>query len=218
MSKRDDIVDGKEAEARKYGLVYTRKCGWIDLGHANPASAADLWRRVQAAGHMCTTRGYFRLSYGQEMRKLRMSGGVRRTYEISETLKVPEKKAVALSIFLDVSTRFESKQANWFYRWVTDSGFSAEDLVSNLVGFYRAVEPGRRYVEQCEPVSRADALRIWDTFGAVGAMKNYTPSPMLYSVDPVANVKSAMCGQLPDFLNTITPAVVGTLFRDVTGG
>jgi hypothetical protein len=41
MSKRDDIVDGAEAYGgdgtiRKYGLIYTSECGWIDLGHANP--------------------------------------------------------------------------------------------------------------------------------------------------------------------------------------
>jgi hypothetical protein len=35
MSERKDIIDGKLAKGRKYGLIYTKKCGWIDLGHAN---------------------------------------------------------------------------------------------------------------------------------------------------------------------------------------
>lgn len=41
MTTRADIIDGKDAQLpdgsiRKYGLIYTQKCGWVDLGHANP--------------------------------------------------------------------------------------------------------------------------------------------------------------------------------------
>ncbi len=39
MTSRMDIIDGAQASGRKYGLIYTKKCGWIDLGHANPESA-----------------------------------------------------------------------------------------------------------------------------------------------------------------------------------
>jgi hypothetical protein len=47
MSERKDIIDGKLAKGRKYGLIYTKKCGWIDLGHANPAGGASvLWANM----------------------------------------------------------------------------------------------------------------------------------------------------------------------------
>jgi hypothetical protein len=38
MSKREDILDGTEILnlMKKYGLIYTCNCGWIDLGHLNP--------------------------------------------------------------------------------------------------------------------------------------------------------------------------------------
>lgn len=34
MSKRTDILDGRQAATESYGLVYTEVLGWIDLGHA----------------------------------------------------------------------------------------------------------------------------------------------------------------------------------------
>lgn len=34
MSTRNDITDGLFATTSKHGLIYTKKLGWIDLGHA----------------------------------------------------------------------------------------------------------------------------------------------------------------------------------------
>ena len=42
---------------------------------------------------------------------------------------------------MEVSLDFERFQEDSIlWSWFTDSGFSAEDLTSNLIGFYRAVE------------------------------------------------------------------------------
>ncbi|BBA33855.1 hypothetical protein sS8_1901 [Methylocaldum marinum] len=49
MTSRSDIIDGSQAIGRKYGLIYTRKCGWVDLGHANPDGpdgAKNLWDKI----------------------------------------------------------------------------------------------------------------------------------------------------------------------------
>ena len=43
MTKRTDIIDASIASGRKYGLIYTKRCGWVDLGHANPEGAGLLW-------------------------------------------------------------------------------------------------------------------------------------------------------------------------------
>ncbi|HNB69378.1 DUF4056 domain-containing protein [Accumulibacter sp.] len=215
MSKRTDIIDGKDAETRNYGLVYTRKCGWIDLGHANPASARGLWRDILATQTACHPSGYSRVVYQQRMSKFGITASASRQYEIKDSLTLADQKAVALAIFLDVSIEFERMQSNWFYSMFTDSGFSAEDLVSDLLGFYRAVAPGTQYVKACEPVSQADALAIWDRFGPVGSIKNTSPGPYLYTIDPATGAGSAVCAQLPPFLRSIAPAVKGDLFRDV---
>lgn len=42
-------------------------------------------------------------------------------------------------MMLTVAKRFESMQASFPFNLVTDSGFSGEDLVSDLLGFYRVV-------------------------------------------------------------------------------
>lgn len=213
MTSRHDIVDGGQAERLRFGLVYTKKCGWIDLGHANPASAAELWRNISAAQLACHPNGYSKITYSQRMRKFGASAESKQIYEIQDSMSLPQRKSVALAIFLDISNKFETMQSSWFYSLFTNSGYSAEDIVSDIVGFYRAVEPGRRYIELCEPVPLMDALKIWDTFGPVGSNKNYTGGPFLYSLDK-AGRGAAICGKMPHFLDTILPAKKGVLFRD----
>ena len=95
---------------------------------------------------------------------------------------------------------------------VADSGFSAEDLVSNLIGFYRAVEAPRDYIALCEPVSRQEAWYVWDTYGAVGQNKNKEFSPYLYPTKPDSKLAPIRV-PLPAFLNTITPEPPGALYK-----
>ena len=83
------------------------------------------------------------------------------------------------------------------------------------MGLYRAVAPGQHYVQLRQPVSLADALAIWDKFRPVGSIKNTSPAPYLYSIDPRRGVASAMCAPLPSFLQTTVPAIKGALYRDV---
>jgi len=98
----------------------------------------------------------------------------------------------------------------------TDSGFSAEDLVSDLISFYRAVEPGRRYIEMCEPISQAKALAIWDKFGAVGSHKNNSFRPLLFPVDgDEEGISAPTYGELPSFINSIKPLPNGFDLRHV---
>ena len=93
------------------------------------------------------------------------------------------------------------------------SGYSAEDLVSNLIGFYRAVEPCRQYIRICEPVSKSIALQIWDKYGPVGNNKNYSATPYIYPIPPASD--RPMRARLPLMLNTIKPAKQGVLYKEV---
>jgi hypothetical protein len=221
MSKRTDIIDGKLAPGRKYGLVYTKKCGWIDLGHANPAGGAtELWKRVRDEtgndpfNKPGDTTDSFVIMYDQQMGSRSFKVGLYKRYQIKRGLALHDKKAIALSIFLEVSKAFEGWQNNWFWSAFTDSGFSAEDLVSDLVGFYRAVDPATDYIGLCEPVEKDIALQIWDKYGAVGSNKNYSAAPYLYPI-PGSSLSGPMSVPLPGFLTTITPAATGPNFQEL---
>lgn len=215
MTKRTDIIDGSKALGRKYGLIYTKKCGWVDLGHANPEGAKALWDKIstEASDGQAST-GYFRISYRQMMgRKNVVMVGVVKNYEIKKGLSLDQKRSVALSIFMDVSHSFEGMQSNWLFRLATNSGYSAEDLVSNLIGFYRAVFPSQQFISLCQPVSLDQALNVWDTYGAVGDNKNYTSVPYIY---PLSGVKGGpMSAPLPKELDSIKLAKKGEWYKEV---
>jgi hypothetical protein len=89
-----------------------------------------------------------------------------------------------------------------------------EDLVSNLIGFYRAIYPGVDYVGMCEPVSKEQALAVWDKYGPVGQYKNNYPNPILFPSGKFST-HGPMTTVLPPFLNNIIPAVSGTKFKRV---
>ena len=120
---------------------------------------------------------------------------------------------------MDVSTKFETKQDSFPYNWVTDSGFSAEDLVSNVVGFYRAVLPqpdgAADYVTLCQPVSKKEAQAIWQEFKAVGKMKNTNFNPFLFPKDERSGKRYPVCGVMPAFLNRIQPANYNENFKEI---
>lgn len=216
MTSRSDIIDGSQAIGRKYGLIYTRKCGWVDLGHANPDGedgAKNLWDKILNEKDEGSGKSeFFRITYKQMMGNKYIKMGMQKKYDIKKGIQVNDKKSVALSIFLDVSNAFESMQSGWPFRWVTNSGYSAEDLVSDLIGFYRAVNPSMPYVQIFQPVSKDLALQIWDRYGPVGNNKNYSATPFLYPVPPAQG--GPMCGILPPELNTVQPAKPGILFME----
>ena len=209
MSKREDIIDGKAAPGRKYGLIYTRKCGWVDLGHANGQGALELYRNIQAVNK---SRQRFRSFYYSQGMGNQIKIRFTRRYSLTAQLTPPQVKSVALGVFMFVSKDFEGMQDNIFWRQFTDSGFSVEDLVSNLIGFYRAVEAPRDYIALCEPVSRQEAWYVWDTYGAVGQTKNKEFSPYLYPTKPDSKLPP-MRVPVPAFLNTITPEPPGALYK-----
>lgn len=228
MTKRTDIIDGFSALDKKYGLIYTERCGWVDIGHANPAGASELWNKIRLERHEGDNKkeDYFRITYSQMMGKPWFKVGIRKQFYIKNKLTLEQKKSVALSIFLDVSKDFERLQGNWLFSKFTNSSFSAEDLVSNLIGFYRAVEPNQPYLDICKPVSKEIALQIWDTYGPVGENKNTTTIPYLYplpsqggqkqirSLSRPSVLQGPVSALLPAELNTIKPAKQGIWFTE----
>jgi hypothetical protein len=217
MSKFGDIVDGTvpNVESLRRGLVYTCRCGWIDLGHARPDNAARLWRRIDnEIGEGRVGGLWYRVDFEESMAKWGLRDSAKVSFAVRRGLSRQQKESVALGILLDVSNKFESLQGSFPYSLVTDSGYSAEDLVSNLVGFYRAVRPGFRYIEECRPVSRAAAEDVWKRYGAVGALKNPFAGPFLFPCTECSGGPGGPCSAtLPPFLSLVEPMPPGELHQ-----
>ena len=217
MSKKSDIINGTLAHASRSGLIYTCKGGWIDLGHARPDNARDnLWTPLlNETGSKSKNRKGFKLRFAETQSKFGLTTGVAREYYIGFGLKKGEKESIALAVFMEVSMGFEALQSNFLYRRVTDSGFSAEDLFSNIVGFYKAVRPGTDYIALLQPVSKEAGVQVWDTYGVVGNNKNQYFAPFIYPCSECSNSPMGpMSGRVPDILNAIEPAKKGPDFRD----
>lgn len=189
MSSRDDIKPSDPK--KKPRLAYSCKCGWLDLGHLDPRSyrsfegAESLWDQIwNETGKSSADGKGFQVKYQQTQGKKVLGRvirtGVSKTYYVQKRLAPNNKEAVALAIFQEVSLGFESKQANWFYSNLTDSGFSVEDLISNVLGFYKTVRPMLNVEGICEVVSPDASLKVWDTYGPVGKYKNKKFQPLLF--------------------------------------
>lgn len=214
MSHRTDVEKGI--------LVYTCCCGWVDRGHANPgAYAFDLGARG-LWNQMLFERGTFieKDVQGKQAKwfpvvfreregalKHHLEDGHTGHYKVRAGLTRAEKESVALAIFLQVSIGFESVQADWRHRWVTDSGFSQEDLTSDLLGFYTIVR-GNSWERLCKPVSMLASLVIWDKYGAVGSKKVHNPTqPNFYPCVECSHPRQAT--MLPPPLDKHSNAVPG---------
>jgi hypothetical protein len=128
-------------------------------------------------------RNGFRVRYRQDHAGYPGRPGVERNFFVRFGLSLEKKQSIALAIFMAVSHDFEKYQSNWLMRQATDSGYSAEDLVSNLIGFYIAVGAITKTdaIKACHPVSKETAERVWHSNGAVGSIKNNTFEPHLFS-------------------------------------
>ncbi|MES2886733.1 MAG: hypothetical protein V4739_01865, partial [Pseudomonadota bacterium] len=184
------------------------------------------WREINAGGPDVVdardpNANGFLLTYSQDMGKVvggKMIGvGKEKKFVVSHKLTPSEKIQVALAIFMEVSIGFETLQDS-FPNFVTKSGFSQEDLVSNLIGFYIAcgVVTHAHVLAEAKPVSKEVALSIWDNEGPVGSNKNKTFMP-LFSKATTKQCHIACDGlspRPPSFMNAIKPERKGRLFWD----
>ncbi len=163
----------------------------------------------------------YKQAMGARIFGTQLSTGITREYIVRHNLTLDEKKSVALAIFMEVSLEFEKYQ-EFFPKFVTESGYSQEDLVSNLIGFHIAVGTitKSQVIAMAKPVSRETALAIWDRNGSVGGNKNRGFKP-LYSPDTSATTRTACMNECngisprpPDFLYSIKPAKKGALYMN----
>jgi hypothetical protein len=142
-------------------------------------------------------------------------------YAVKYGLTPEQKKQVGLSIFMAVSHRFENLQR--FFNFITDSGYSQEDLVSNLIGYYIGVGEITKLkaLKLCHPVSAETAYKIWDTEGTVGKNKNTQWKPLYAKSTYRENANQCIdeCGvikrEMPRVFRRIKPAIEGRWFKEL---
>lgn len=217
MSKRKDIKDGLRSTGDKRGLIYTKVLGWIDLGHA----CGDDSRRLKTI--LFEEKGrkyfpefqdwYFPVDYFQEFGfdYLQFGKVVERRVGINSPLMVRSclswevKRRIALTIMMKTAFRFEAFQQSFAFSWYTDSGFSCEDLISDLVGFYRVFGNGTDPIVLSYPTTLGYALKIWDHYGPVGKFKNKELRPLLFPAPSPMRKFLPRKGLLPSWLDYIKP-------------
>lgn len=204
MSKRSDIIDGRYTSNQKVGLIYTEVLGWVDLGHAQGTDIRDLLRLI-AQGES-SGKEFYDVRYSQGMTGIRgyVRSGKVITWRIRRGRPYWEQKSIALAMMMTMARKFEAFQGSFPNSLVTDSGFSGEDLVSDLLGFYRVVSVQNPF-DMIRPVSKDEALKRWDYYGKIGGWKNETFEPLLFP-DPEKFPNSRpRKGFLPPFMRTVVP-------------
>jgi hypothetical protein len=218
MTDYADIARGR--------VSYTCRAGWIDWGHADGSGATSLINMVAAGLHSPGVPANLDVRLGGSPAavinyKQTMGGtvpvvGVRVTlpagpkyWIVRKNLSRSTAVSVALGIFMAESLRFESWQ-RFAWGMATDSGQSAEDLVSNLIGFYRAANgvDRQRIGRLLGEVSTAESQRIWREHlgdGGLGALKNDRFQPIYFP--------SSECGpdagRLPREVEQMRPSAEG---------
>jgi len=107
-------------------------------------------------------------------------------------------------MMMALARNFEAMQASFPCHLVTDSGFSREDLVSDLLGFYRVIS-SQNLFPALRPVSKAEALKRWDYYGPIGFFKNDSFLPLLFPDPEKFRNARPRKGRLPYFMQTVRP-------------
>jgi hypothetical protein len=215
---------GYASIGEKFGIIYTCNCGWLDRGHSSTRSSRAmvgtdwLWNSLLGErGPSDTLKGRpaYILSYRQDAVKqvlgLNLYPGITKHYLVLKGLSFQAKAQVGLAIFQETSLTFEGMQDSWLARKATgtDSGFSEEDLVSNLIAFYKSVYPVIDVDALCKPVSVEASREVWRANGAVGQNKNRAFTPHLHACTECPGL-----AVFPPQFRTITPVTKGVWFDD----
>ncbi|AVJ19257.1 hypothetical protein HF675_03440 [Serratia sp. JUb9] len=203
MSKRSEIIDGYKASTANRGLIYTEVLGWIDLGHARGDDVKKLMgklREGEASG-----KKYYDVKYIQSM----LARGVLRTgkyieWRIKRGRTYYEQQSITLAMMMTCARKFEAFQSAFPNNLVTDSGFSGEDLVSDLLGFYRVMSIHNPF-HILRPLNKDEALRRWDHYGPIGSFKNESFTPLLFPDPARFPHAKPYWSELPPFMKTIMP-------------
>ncbi|QTF06610.1 hypothetical protein HC231_00675 [Brenneria izadpanahii] len=207
MSTRADIKDGAQFDVLRSGIVYTEVLGWVDMGHARGSDVDSLKSQFTLGEH--SDKPFYTVMYKQDMHLTKFSSqfgvGKFSRWEIKRGRNSEDINRIMLAMMINTASQFERLQSLRGFSWYTDSGFSGEDLVSDLFGFYRAIIPGR-YGYRLKPVSYEAAVRRWDYYGAIGAYKNKGFRPIIFpDPDDPCVMRQPYTANLPHFMTWLRP-------------
>jgi len=187
----------------RHGLLYSGVLGWLDMGHARGDDVRKLM--AQFTTGEAGSESYYRVRYEQTMGISRFATGRFNAWEIKKGRTLKERQCIALAMMMSTAVAFENWQSMPWFSWYTDSGFSGEDLVSDLFGFYKVNFP-RIYWGELKIASKESALRRWDHYGPIDRYKNTVFLPLLFP-DPIEKFTCPRPykGQLPRFMKQVMP-------------
>ncbi len=160
-------------------LWYSCNCGWIDWSHAN-YRIADFWNSLRReSGTKSLGRPGFKVETEMTHGIRFYTEGVYLDFYVKSGLGLYKKQRVALSMFRILAEKFEQFQAKWPRNWVTDSGWSEEDLPSDLLGFYWQVFGAivdRDFIEnECIVLDEETSKQVWEDTHGLKHGKGLTP-------------------------------------------
>jgi hypothetical protein len=203
------------------GPLWDGRIGGRDIGIA----LGKGWQRSK------TGKGYL-IRFAQGMNKKGIRLYVGGEYFVKDGLSESEKKSVAFAILQDVTYTYETLQSKLdpFFFWSGRTGFSVEDLPSNLIGLHMAfmglgpTNERDKISDYCNVIKDHDILeQIWKcAFGDVedlGHVKNKDWRPKNYNACRPKNYNACTdCCPLEMKwpFEEVHPASKGDLWRDWT--
>ena len=178
--------------------------GWVDLGHAQGTDIRELLSKISRGES--SGKEFYDVIYSQGMTSPYgvLRSGKMMAWRIRHGRPYWEQKNIALAMMMTMARKFEAFQGSFPCNLVTDSGFSGEDLVSDLLGFYRVVSVLNPF-DMLRPVSKDEALKRWDYYGELGSWKNETFQTLLFPDPEKFPHSQPRKGLLPPFMQTVTP-------------
>lgn len=208
-------------------ISYSCNCGWIDWNHVavgsrtkpdrgpnkGAFSAWAIWNKVlndRDAERSLTKEGY-KVSAFQRRNVLVMYLKYGGEYFVRSPLDVAQKKTVALAIFQEVSMKKEGAFPD-----MSGSSFAGEDLPSNLISFYAAVNNyTRRDIDRiCKVQDPDESMVVWKNINR-NLPKNRTWEPLDYNKQSCCTNKTI---SWPTELGNIIPSAKGYYWRDWEAG
>ena len=174
----EDIVSGR--------VSYSRKCGWIDWGHAGGEGPTELIESVLsqtpmqlspkdegavkefAAEKKISLNRYVPIVYFQQMKKtsvgVTIQAGIRSVYLVRKDLHRKTREGVAWRIFKEVSEQFEKMQGDVPYAILPStaaSSFGVGDLTGDKISFYSALRgySKEKFEGICRPYTADKSVR-----------------------------------------------------------
>ena len=138
---------------------YSCKCGWLDTSHAS--SRKRFIEAITKGPYIAESDLFGAVSFNRSTSLLGIQiKDVQSDFFVDKTALHSERYEIALGIFIAYENFFEASQGLPIFS-LSQSSFSEEDLVSDLIGFHI----GYGALTNAEPKTRKDFMKICEVVG-----------------------------------------------------